>query len=263
MISSRDKQRAAIAEIQELVVALGHRAFVARRVGRDEDLDDPLDLLDARVDPGRAGLPALPVDPEPGLAVVQAADDQIDVGEEPQPEVGDHVAVDRDDRDLGVELARSPRGDLGLGLAAVLPRGTAPTATGSTARPRRGRSGTIVPSPSRARFFMTSLPRAPAPTTRTRAAASRSCRHQEIRRSRLYRSWSSMTSESAGSAFAAGVASRIRGRPWPRTPMVAHPSSRCLAAASRWLSSPMRPATRVDASDALVASLDIDRVVTR
>ena len=53
-----------------------------------------------------------------------------------------------------------------------------------------------MPSPRRARFFTTSLPRAPAPTTRTRAARSRSCRHQEIKRSRLYRSWSSITSES-------------------------------------------------------------------
>ena len=78
------QERAAIAQVQELIVALGHRALVAGRVGRDEDLDDPLDLLDARVDPGRADLPALPVDPEPGLAVVQAADDQVDVGEEPE-----------------------------------------------------------------------------------------------------------------------------------------------------------------------------------
>ena len=114
------EQRAAIAEVQELIVALGHRAFVAGRVGRHEDLDDPLNLLDPRVDPGRADLPALAVDPEPGLAVVEAADDDVDVGEEPQAEVGDHVAVHRDDRDLGVELARPPSGDLGLGLPAVL-----------------------------------------------------------------------------------------------------------------------------------------------
>ena len=89
------EQRAAIAEVQELVVARGHRALVAGRVGRDEDLDDPLDFLDARVDPGRAHLPALAVDPEPGLAVVEAADDDVDVGEEAEAEVGDHVAVHR------------------------------------------------------------------------------------------------------------------------------------------------------------------------
>ena len=43
----------------------------------------------------------------------------------------------------------------------------------------------------------TSLPSAPAPTTSTRGGRSRSCRHQEIRRSRLYRSRSSMISGSA------------------------------------------------------------------
>ena len=114
------QQRAAIAQVQELIIALGHGAFVAGRVGRDEDLDHALDLLDARVDPGRADLPALAVDPEPGLAVIQAADDEVDVGEGAQAQVGDHVAVQRDDPDLGVQLAGAERGDLGLGAAAVL-----------------------------------------------------------------------------------------------------------------------------------------------
>jgi hypothetical protein len=40
------------------------------------------------------------------------------------------------------------------------------------------------PTPRRARFLSTSFPRAPAPTTSTRAAASRSCRHQGMSRSR-------------------------------------------------------------------------------
>ena len=38
----------------------------------------------------------------------------------PRPEVGDHVAVPGDDPDLGVQLAGTQRGDLGLGPAAVL-----------------------------------------------------------------------------------------------------------------------------------------------
>ena len=59
---------------------LGHRTFITGRIGRHEDLDDPLYLLDARVDPGRSDLPALAVHPEPGLAIVQAADHQVDVG---------------------------------------------------------------------------------------------------------------------------------------------------------------------------------------
>ena len=37
-----------------------------------------------------------------------------------QAQVGDHVAVHRDDPDLGVQLAGAQRGDLGLGPAAVL-----------------------------------------------------------------------------------------------------------------------------------------------
>ena len=134
------EQGAAVPEVQELVVPRRHRAFVAGRVGRDEDLDDPLDLLDARVDPGRADLPALAVDPEPGLAVVEAADHDVDVGEQAEAEVVDHVAAEPADVDLGVDLRRPLGGDLGLGPAAVAGPGRGPTARGSRARPRRGRS---------------------------------------------------------------------------------------------------------------------------
>ncbi len=122
MISSlRRQQRAAIAPVQELIVSLGHRTFVARGIGGHEDLDNPLDLLNARVDPRRAGLPALTVDPEPGLAVVQAADDQVDVGKDAQTDLGDQVAVEREDGELGVEArrARALRFGRHLGLAAV------------------------------------------------------------------------------------------------------------------------------------------------
>src|SRR5208337_114474 len=96
------QQRAAITQVEKLIVALGHRTFIAGRIGRYEDLDDPLNLLNARIDPGSADLPALAVHPEPGLAVVKAADDQVNVGEQPQPQVGEDVAVHRHDGDLGV-----------------------------------------------------------------------------------------------------------------------------------------------------------------
>src|SRR6516225_1516449 len=45
-----------------------------------------------------------------------------------------------------------------------------------------------VPTPSSARFLMISLPRAPAPITRTRARRSRAWSHQPMRRKRWNRS---------------------------------------------------------------------------
>ncbi len=72
------------------------------------------------IDPGRAGLPALPVDPEPGLAVVEAADDQVDVGEEPEPKIGDHVAVQGMIVISGLSSRARRAATWALGLAAVL-----------------------------------------------------------------------------------------------------------------------------------------------
>ena len=58
-----------------------------------------------------------------------------------------------------------PKGSKGVGEPPCVP----------TARAIRSRSiRNVVPTPRRARFFITSLPSAPAPTTRTFAAASRS-----------------------------------------------------------------------------------------
>ncbi len=103
-----------------MIVALRHGALIAGRLRRDEDLHDPLDLLDSRVDPGRTHFPALPVHPEPGFPIIQAADDQIDLGEQAQAQIRDHIAVYRNQRDLGIQLARPTGGNLRLGLAAVL-----------------------------------------------------------------------------------------------------------------------------------------------
>ena len=88
------EKRAAISSIEELIIALGHCALVACRIRRHENLDDALNFLDARVDPRRARFPALAVDPEPGLAIVEASDDEIDVGEEPEPDIGHDVTVE-------------------------------------------------------------------------------------------------------------------------------------------------------------------------
>src|SRR5262249_41242597 len=113
------QERTAIAEIQELVVPLRHRAFIASRVGRYEDLDDSLDLLDTCVDPGGTDLPTLTVDPKPGLSVVQATDDEVDLSEAAKSHLGEDIAVQGEDRNLGVEFEAAPGGDLGLGPAAI------------------------------------------------------------------------------------------------------------------------------------------------
>src|SRR5687767_4725705 len=65
------EQRARIAEIEQAVIRLGHRALVARARGRAEDLDDAADLLDRAVDPRLPHFPALAVDPQARLAVVE------------------------------------------------------------------------------------------------------------------------------------------------------------------------------------------------
>ena len=86
-----------------------------------------------------------------------------------QPDLGDQVAVQREDGELGVELARSSRLTSAPGAGRRRPREAAPSATGSMARPGPGRQARMVTHAEERRVFTTSLPSAPAPATMTHA----------------------------------------------------------------------------------------------
>ena len=75
--------------------------------------------MDSGVDPGSAHLPALAIHPEPRLAIVETADHHVDIGEQPQAEIGDDIPPERVNDDLRVDLGRSLGGDFGLGAPRV------------------------------------------------------------------------------------------------------------------------------------------------
>ena len=71
------------------------------------------------VDPGSVELPAVAVDRQPRLAVVQSAEDNIGPAVNTQPEVMHNVAVEEVNVDPRVNLLGGSGGDLGLGKAVV------------------------------------------------------------------------------------------------------------------------------------------------
>src|SRR6188474_3720942 len=85
--------RATVTPIDQTIVVVSHSAFVAGAARRNENLDDAADFLNAAVDPRRANLPTATVQPQPGLAVVERADDHIDVAKQAQTKIGEHVAM--------------------------------------------------------------------------------------------------------------------------------------------------------------------------
>ena len=138
-----------------------------------------------------AGRPACgPCWEDAGLAVVQRPRDDVGPADPAEPQIAQDV---RPLSALPCSRGRFPgrrRGGRGLEAAAVGPAGTAPSAEVRLVSTRSKSATATCPTPRRARFFSTSFPSAPTPTTSTFAAASFAWLHQGIDSNRRKR-WSS------------------------------------------------------------------------
>src|SRR5690242_7457131 len=104
--------------LQQLPIAIGHRAFVAGSV-RHEHARNALNLLDRAVDPRPIGLPAVAIDRETRFAVVETTDHQIRPAEHTHAEVVNDVAGEVVNVNRGIDFLRALGSDFGLESAGV------------------------------------------------------------------------------------------------------------------------------------------------
>lgn len=110
---------AGVAEIDNLVVEVGEGAFVAGALIGPEDADDAHQFLNGAIDPWFVNGPAEAIEGEAGFAVIETADNDIDVAEDAEAEFEVDVAVPRHDIDIRVEFFDAFGGGIDFAAAAV------------------------------------------------------------------------------------------------------------------------------------------------